>query len=155
MSVLDRTTPGRTSCLLAVAVALIVAGPAHAQAPEQTPIRFSLDGRIEGPSALFLLPLDRGYYKNEALNVTVDATSTLEPITRVASEHEMGLADTTLHIATDQNPPRHLAIFMVYNRLRPPSSAARAAASATRPREAARRPDRTATTQQWPTLHAW
>jgi len=120
MSVLDPIRPGRTSCLCAVALALIAAGPAGAQAPEPTPIRFSLDGRIEGPSALFLLPLDRGYYKNESLNVTIDDAATAqEPITRVASgSHDMALADINAVIRyRDQNPGTPIrVIFMVYNR---------------------------------------
>jgi NitT/TauT family transport system substrate-binding protein len=106
--------------LCALALALIAAGPAKAQAPEQTPIRFSLDGRIEGPSALFLLPLDRGFYKNESLNVTMDdATNAFEPISRVASgAYDMALADINAVIRfKDQNPTAPIrTIFMVYNR---------------------------------------
>ena len=61
---------------------LIVAWPAAAQ----TSIKFSLDGALEGPEALFLLPQDKGYFKSEGLDVTIDeAASPLEPITRVAS----------------------------------------------------------------------
>ncbi len=93
--------------------------PAAAQA-EQTTIRFSLDGRIEGPSALFLLPLDRGYYKNESLDVTIDdAVNAFEPIGRVASgSYDMALADINAVIRfRDQNPTAPLRpIFMVYNR---------------------------------------
>ena len=53
----------RTIC--AVLLARHHGRPCQAQTPEPTPLRFSLDGRVEGPSALFLVPLDRGYYKNE------------------------------------------------------------------------------------------
>lgn len=159
MSVLDRISPGRTSCLCAVAAALIMAGPAHAQAPEQTPIRFSLDGRFEGPSALFLLPLDRGYYKNEALNVAIDdAASTLEPITRVASgSHDMGLADINAYIRyRDQNPTAPIrAVFMVYNR--PPYAiVGRKSRGISDPKSLEGKrlgaPTGTATTQQWLTF---
>ena len=52
----------------------------------ETIMKFSLDFKFEGPSAPFLLPLDKGYYKAEGLNVTIDSASgSLEPITRVAS----------------------------------------------------------------------
>jgi NitT/TauT family transport system substrate-binding protein len=122
MSVLDQLRPGRTSCLgaAAVALALVTAEPAKAQTPAQTPIRFSLDGRIEGPSALFLLPLDRGFYKNESLDVSMDdAVNGFEPISRVASgSYEMGLADINATIRfRDQNPTAPIrVVFMVYNR---------------------------------------
>src|SRR5262245_40432962 len=56
---------GLASCLCAVTLALAAACPVNAQdrnqdkAPDRTPspltVRFSLDGPIEGPSALFLL----------------------------------------------------------------------------------------------------
>ena len=62
MSVLDLIRPGRTSCVCAAMIALIAGGLAKAQTPE-TPVGFSLDGRVEGPSALFLLPLDRGFFR--------------------------------------------------------------------------------------------
>jgi NitT/TauT family transport system substrate-binding protein len=119
MSVLDLIRPGRTSCVCAVLIALIAGSPAKAQTPE-TPIRFSLDGRVEGPSALFLLPLDRGFYKNESLNVTIDeAINAFEPISRVASgAYDMALADINAVIRfRDQNPTAPIrTIFMVYNR---------------------------------------
>ena len=125
MSVIDHISPGRTSCrpaayICALALALVTADPVKAQAPEPTQIRFSLDGRIEGPSALFLLPLDRGYYKNESLNVSMDdAANAFEPLSRVASgTYEMALADINAVIRfRDQNPTAPVrAIFMVYNR---------------------------------------
>jgi NitT/TauT family transport system substrate-binding protein len=84
------------------------------------PLRFSLDGRIEGPSALFLAPLDRGYFKAERLDVTMDdAAAPTEPLDRVASgSHAMGLADINALIRyRDQKPGAQLrAVFMVYNR---------------------------------------
>jgi NitT/TauT family transport system substrate-binding protein len=65
--------------LLAGAFAL----PAVAQ---ETPIKFQLDWRFEGPGALFLVPLAKGYFKAEKLNVTVDAgNGSGGTVTRVAS----------------------------------------------------------------------
>jgi NitT/TauT family transport system substrate-binding protein len=123
MSVLDQIRPGRTSCLRACTLALALiagtTGPAATQTTE-TQVRFSLDGRIEGPSALFLLPLDRGFYKHESLNVTMDdAANAFEPISRVASgAYDMALADINAVIRfRDQNPSAPIrTIFMVYNR---------------------------------------
>lgn len=157
MSVLDHIRPGRTSCVCALLLALVAAGPASAQAPEPTAIRFSLDGRIEGPSALFLLPLDRGYYKNESLNVTMDDAATVqEPITRVASgSHEMGLVDINAVIRyRDQNPAAPIrVIFMVYNR--PPFAiVGRKSRGVSDPKSLEGKklgaPPGTSTVQQWP-----
>jgi NitT/TauT family transport system substrate-binding protein len=97
-------------------VAALSTGIAHAQ----TAVRFSLDFRIEGPQAPFLIGLDRGFYKAEGLDVTIDpATSSLEPITRIAAgSHDMGFGDINSLIKfRDQNPGTPIkAIFMVYNR---------------------------------------
>jgi NitT/TauT family transport system substrate-binding protein len=116
MRLLKLTRINRPASLVAALIALTVAWPAAAQ----TSIKFSLDGRLEGLAATFFLPQDRGFFKSEGLDVTVDeATSALEPITRVASgAYEMALADiNTLIKYRDQHPsapPK--AVFMLYNK---------------------------------------
>jgi NitT/TauT family transport system substrate-binding protein len=86
----------------------------------ETEIKFSLDFRFEGPSAPFLLPLDKGYYKAEGLNVTIDSgAGSLEPINRVASgTYDMGFGDINSLIKfRDANPSTPIkAVFMVYNK---------------------------------------
>ena len=97
---------------------------AAASAAAQTPLKFSLDFKFEGPSAPFVVALDRGYYKAEGLDVTIDtAAGSLEPITRVASgTYDMGFGDINSLIKfRDQNPAAPMkAVLMVYNR--PPFS---------------------------------
>ncbi|MBV8323936.1 MAG: ABC transporter substrate-binding protein [Hyphomicrobiales bacterium] len=116
MSLLDLTRIVRPAPLVAAAITLTAAWPAAAQ----TSIKFSLDGRLEGLTATFFLPQDRGYFKTEGLDVTLDEAATvLEPITRVASgAYDMGLADiNTLIKYRDQHPsPPVTAVFMVYNK---------------------------------------
>src|SRR5215471_16668808 len=116
MSLLDLTRMVRPAHLFAAAITLTAAWPAAGQ----TSIKFSLDGRLEGLAATFFLPQDRGYFKSEGLDVTVDeATTALEPITRVASgAYEMALADiNTLIRYRDQHPSSPLrAVFMLYNK---------------------------------------
>lgn len=86
----------------------------------ETDIKFSLDFKFEGPSAMFLLPLDKGYYKAEGVNVSIDsAAGSLEPINRVASgTYDMGFGDINSLIKfRDANPTVPLkAVFMVYNK---------------------------------------
>ena len=55
---------------LALACAAL-AVPAHAQST--TPIKFQLDWRFEGPGALFLQPIAKGYFKQAGLDVQLDA----------------------------------------------------------------------------------
>jgi NitT/TauT family transport system substrate-binding protein len=101
------------------ALALAAVSATGARAAEIA-VPFSLDRAIEGPAAPFLLPLDKGYYKAEGLNVAIDpASGPLEPITRVASgTYAMGFADINALIRyRDANPKAPVkAVFMVYNR---------------------------------------
>jgi NitT/TauT family transport system substrate-binding protein len=96
--------------------AVLIAGAAQAQ----TALKLSLDDRLEGPAALFLLPQDRGYYRSEGIEVTIDeGANALEPITRVASgAYELGFADINALIRyRDQNPTAPVkAVFMLYNK---------------------------------------
>jgi NitT/TauT family transport system substrate-binding protein len=114
MAARDPLRFGWTRALLAAAM-LFLAGPAAAE----TALRFSLEGRLEGPNAAFLVAQDKGYYQQEGLDVLIDeAASALEPITRVASgTHELAIADiNTLIRYRDQQPSAPVkAIFMVYN----------------------------------------
>jgi NitT/TauT family transport system substrate-binding protein len=116
MGLLNLRRIGPLAYLVAAASTLVLASPAAAQAP----IKFSLDSRIEGPDALILLPLDRGYFKNRGLDVSVDdAASPLDPITRVATGgYDLAFADINALIRyRDQHPsPPVKAVFMVYNK---------------------------------------
>jgi NitT/TauT family transport system substrate-binding protein len=86
----------------------------------QTTVKVSLDSRLEGPTAPFLVGLDKGYYQAEKLDVTIEAgANALEPITRVAGgAYELGFADINVLMRyRDQHPNAAVkAIFMVYNR---------------------------------------
>jgi NitT/TauT family transport system substrate-binding protein len=102
---------------LAIAAAAVLLG---SPATAQTAIRVSLDSKFEGPSAPFLVAIDKGYFKAEGLDVAVDpATNPIDPITRVASgAYEMGFADINSLIKfRDANPSNPIkAVFMVYNK---------------------------------------
>ena len=64
---LSRLPRRTTLALLTMIAALAGLLPALSQAQE-TPIKFQLDWRFEGPSALFLLPAAKGLFKAEKLN---------------------------------------------------------------------------------------
>jgi len=89
-------------------------------AAAQTPLKFSLDGRLEGPEALFLLSQDKGHFKAEGLDVAIDdAVSPLDPISRVAAGgYDMAFADINALIKyRDQHPSAPIkAAFIVYNK---------------------------------------
>jgi NitT/TauT family transport system substrate-binding protein len=106
-----------TSAALALA-GLFAVGSAHAQ---NKPIKFQLDWRFEGPSALFLQPVAKGYFKDAGLDVTVDAgNGSGATVTRVASgTYDMGFADMAalmeFHANNPDAPNKPVAVMMVYN----------------------------------------
>ena len=111
----------RPGCLIAVfAVAVSAAAAAVAPARAQTAVKFTLDGRIEGPATPFLVALDQGYFRDEGLDVTIEpAANPGEPIARVATGgYDMGVGDISALIRwRDQNPSVPLkAVFVVQNR---------------------------------------
>ena len=88
---------------------------------QNTPIKFQLDWRFEGPSALFLTPVAKGYFKDAKLDVTVDAgNGSGAAVTRVASgSYDIGFADLAalmeFHANNPEVPNKPVAIMMVYN----------------------------------------
>ena len=102
------------------ATALTLAWVPAAQAQE-TAIKFQLDRRFEGPAALFLVPVTKGYFKAEKLDVTVDAgNGSGGTVTRVASgAYDMGFADLAalmeFHANNPTAPNKPVAVMMVYN----------------------------------------
>lgn len=86
-----------------------------------TPIKFQLDWRFEGPSALFLQPVAKGYFQAAGLDVTVDAGSgSGGAIQRVASgSYDMGFADLAalmeFHANNPDAPIKPVAIMVIYN----------------------------------------
>jgi len=92
-----------------------------AQAQTATPVKFQLDWRFEGPAALFLAPVAKGYFKQAGLDVTVDAgNGSGGAVTRVASgTYDMGFADLAalmeFHANNPDAPNKPVAVMVVYN----------------------------------------
>ena len=108
----------RRSVLVAAAAAGLLGTPL---AQAQTALKFQLDWRFEGPSALFLASQVKGYYKAAGLDVTIDAgNGSGGTVTRVASgTYDMGFADMAalmeFHANNPDAPNKPVAVMMVYN----------------------------------------
>ncbi|WP_299451350.1 ABC transporter substrate-binding protein [uncultured Pigmentiphaga sp.] len=113
-------TPSRRIVLAGAALILASTWAASAQA-QNTKIRFQLDWRFEGPSAIFLVAEKKGYFKEEKLDVTIDAgNGSGAAVNRVASgAYEMGFADLAALMEFQGNNPgapnQPMGVMMIYN----------------------------------------
>jgi NitT/TauT family transport system substrate-binding protein len=118
MNFLARSRSGAIRWCIANALAAATTLAAAGLAAAQTPVKVSLDFKFEGPSAPFLVGLDKGYYKAEGLDVTIDpAAGSQESVARVASgAYDIGFGDinTLIRLRDPNSGPK--AVFMVYNR---------------------------------------
>jgi NitT/TauT family transport system substrate-binding protein len=103
-----------------IAALLLCATSAQTLAQE-TKVKFQLDWRFEGPSALFLVAKSKGYFEQEKLDVTIDAgNGSGNAVNRVASgSYDMGFADMAALMEFTANnptaPSKPVAVMMVYN----------------------------------------
>ncbi|TWG83925.1 NitT/TauT family transport system substrate-binding protein [Cupriavidus gilardii J11] len=123
-SIGERPAPARRRLMqlaLAAGTAMVLSTQFVGEAHAQTKIRFQLDWRFEGPSALFLLGEQKGYYKAEKLDVSIDAgNGSGNVVNRVASgTYDMGFADLASVMEFHGNNPdarnKPVAVMMVYN----------------------------------------
>ena len=99
----------------ATAVLAVASVPVSAQ----TPVKFTLDWVFQGPTSPFLVALEKGYYKAEGLDVTMDpGQGSAGAVQRVATgAYQIGFADVNSTIEYNaKNPGKEvLCVFMAYD----------------------------------------
>ena len=112
-----------STCAAFSAFALIAAvfAPATAQTPvKPPPIKITLDGALTGANAPFVVAEDRGFYRAEGIDVSIDVNAAQpDALSRVAAgTAEITLADiNAVAKFRDHTPGAPLkAVFMVYNK---------------------------------------
>lgn len=103
---------------LIMLAALAVAAPAGAQAPEQANVKFTLDWAFQGPQSVFTYAHEKGLFRAEGINVTLDrGMGSGDTVTRVASgAYDIGFGDINPMIKfSAENPGRELlAVYVAY-----------------------------------------
>ncbi len=110
----------RKVSMAAIAGAALVASAIPAGTQQLTDLKFALDWKFEGPSAPYFVAIDKGYYKAEGLNVTIDSgPGSVAGIARIAAgTYPIGFFDiNSLARFRDQNADKDVkAVLMVYDK---------------------------------------
>jgi len=110
----------RRSSLLALGAAVVLAAPLATPASAQTKLKLVLNWKYQGPQGWFFLADDRGYFKAEGLEVTIDqGDGSATPIPKVASgTYDIGFGDINALIEFAARKPEEapIAVYVMYNR---------------------------------------
>ncbi len=103
----------------AVGAAALVAGFAGA-ASAQTKLKMVLNWKYQGPQGFFFVAEDKGYFKAEGLDVTIDqGDGSATPIPKVASgTYDIGFGDINALIDFASKRPEEapIAVYVMFNR---------------------------------------
>jgi len=104
----------------ALALALAFTTVAAAAAQADTKIKLVLNWKYEGPQGMFFLAQDRGYFKQEGLDVTFDqGNGSGAAVPQVANgAYDMGFGDINalIELAAKKPDEAPVGVFMLYNR---------------------------------------
>jgi NitT/TauT family transport system substrate-binding protein len=91
----------------------------QAQTKPSINLKFALDFTIQGPQGMFLLALEKGYFAQEGLNVTIDrgfgSGDTVQKV--AAGTYDMGFGDINSAIEFSAKNPNNavIGVAMIYN----------------------------------------
>ena len=110
----------RRSSLLALAAVIGLSAPFATPASAQTKLKLVLNWKYQGPQGWFFLADDRGYFKAEGLEVTIDqGDGSATPIPKVASgTYDIGFGDINalIEFAAKKPDEAPIAVYVLYNR---------------------------------------
>jgi NitT/TauT family transport system substrate-binding protein len=114
------TSTLRSTCLL-VAGAIVLAAPLGVVTPAnaQTKLKLVLNWKYQGPQGLFFLAEDRGYYKAEGIDLTIDQGSGSGAAVPLVANgtYDVGFGDINALIELAGRKPEDapIAVYVMYN----------------------------------------
>src|SRR3954471_11066686 len=110
----------RRSSLLALMGALALAAPLSAPAQAQTKLKMVLNWKYQGPQGWFFLADDRGYFKAEGIEMTIDqgnGSGAGVPLVANGTSHvAFGDVNALIELAAKKPDDAPIAVYMMYNR---------------------------------------
>src|ERR1700692_3275852 len=107
-------------CMKALALALAVTTGAAAAAQADTRIKLVLNWKYEGPQGMFFLAQDRGYFKQEGLDVTFDqgngSGAAVPQVANGAYDVGLGNINALIELAAKKPEDAPVGVYMLYNR---------------------------------------
>ena len=105
-----------STALAACGLALVLAA---APAAAQTPIKLVLNWKYEGPQSWFFLAQDKGYFKDEGLDVTIDqgegSAASIPKVAAGAYQAGFGDLNALVDLASKRPADAPVAVYMLYN----------------------------------------
>src|SRR5215831_2853091 len=105
---------------LALVSAIAFAAPFATPAAAQTRLKMVLNWKYQGPQGWFFIAEDKGYFKQEGLEIQIDqGDGSATPIPRVASgTYDIGFGDINALIEFAARKPEEapIAVYVMYNR---------------------------------------
>jgi len=111
----------RSTFLWAISCALALMLPLHLATATEAPtkLKFVLNWKYQGPQGIFFLADDRGYFKSEGLDLTIDqGNGSGAPIGLVANgTYDVGFGDINALIELAGRKPEDapIAVYVIYN----------------------------------------
>ncbi|NVO12936.1 MAG: ABC transporter substrate-binding protein [Rhodoplanes sp.] len=109
----------RSTSALALAAALAVAAALPTAALADTKLKMVLNWKYQGPQGFFFLAEDRGYFKAEGIDITIDqGDGSATPIPKVASgTYDVGFGDINALIDFAAKKPEEapVAVYVMFN----------------------------------------